>query len=486
MPVYVLNKDGKPLMPTTRNCYVRIMLKTGKAKVVKQKPFTIQLLYECGNYTQPLCGGTDPGRTNIGEAVIDDDGQVLYNAHITTRNKEIPKLMAERKAHRNASRSGERKRRQRRALKNGTITFPLETERVLPGYEEPIINRYVTNTEARFNNRKRPANWLTPTTNQLVQTHLNAVQKISSILPVTDWTLEINRFAFMKMEDGTIRGIDFQNGRMKGYKSVDDYIFTLQDGKCAICGKPLHEHWHNHHIKPKSQGGSDGPENRVGVCEDCHKDIHTKKAILAKIGKEKWYAALSVLNQAIPFIYDRLVEMFGEEHVHTCEGWETSEQRKRLRLEKTHHSDAVCIASLGNQSAPVNIPEPFEIKQFRRHNRAIINNQRERTYKLDGVVVAKNREPRFEQKGDSLDMFLESLPVEQRQAVCSKLTVEKSKRHYNTKGRYLPGTIFYYQGHRYILSGQASYGQVYQAVNMKSRFPAKKCKIIQNGGLVYV
>lgn len=38
--VYVLNKDGKPLMPTTRCGHVRYLLKEKKARVVTSKPFT--------------------------------------------------------------------------------------------------------------------------------------------------------------------------------------------------------------------------------------------------------------------------------------------------------------------------------------------------------------------------------------------------------------------------------------------------------------
>ena len=124
VPVYVISKNGKTLMPTRRSLHVRILLKEGKAKVVKQKPFTIQLLYRGTEYTQPLYGGTDPGRTNIGEAVIDGQGTVLYAAHVESRNKEIPDLMRDRASHRRASRSGERKARQRLAVANGTVTFP--------------------------------------------------------------------------------------------------------------------------------------------------------------------------------------------------------------------------------------------------------------------------------------------------------------------------------------------------------------------------
>jgi len=44
--VCVLDKDGQPLMPTMRFRKVRLMLKSGKARVVQTKPFTIQLTFE--------------------------------------------------------------------------------------------------------------------------------------------------------------------------------------------------------------------------------------------------------------------------------------------------------------------------------------------------------------------------------------------------------------------------------------------------------
>ena len=50
--VYVLNENGQPLMPTENHTKVRVLLKQGKAKVVNNCPFTIQLLYSSTNYTQ--------------------------------------------------------------------------------------------------------------------------------------------------------------------------------------------------------------------------------------------------------------------------------------------------------------------------------------------------------------------------------------------------------------------------------------------------
>ena len=50
--VCVINKDGKPLMATIRYGRVRHLLNRKQAKIVSKNPFTIQLLYEVGNYTQ--------------------------------------------------------------------------------------------------------------------------------------------------------------------------------------------------------------------------------------------------------------------------------------------------------------------------------------------------------------------------------------------------------------------------------------------------
>ena len=57
--VYVLNKDGQPLMPTNRHGKVRHLLQDGKAKIINRCPFTIQLLHNSTNYTQPITLGVD-------------------------------------------------------------------------------------------------------------------------------------------------------------------------------------------------------------------------------------------------------------------------------------------------------------------------------------------------------------------------------------------------------------------------------------------
>ena len=59
--VYVVSRSGKPLMPTERHGRVRILLRDRKARVINNKPFTIQLLYDSKEYTQPVTLGIDSG-----------------------------------------------------------------------------------------------------------------------------------------------------------------------------------------------------------------------------------------------------------------------------------------------------------------------------------------------------------------------------------------------------------------------------------------
>ena len=130
--IYVQAKDGTPLMPTKRHRHVQKLLKHGRAYVVEHVPFVIRLKYDGPKNVRPLFGGTDPGRTNIGNAVVTADGTVVYKDHVTTRNREIAKLMKNRKAYRQASRRGERLARKRLAKRLGT-TMRRVLARKLPG-----------------------------------------------------------------------------------------------------------------------------------------------------------------------------------------------------------------------------------------------------------------------------------------------------------------------------------------------------------------
>lgn len=502
--IYVLGMDGKPQMPTTRRRHVQKLLDTGKARIAEHVPLTIQLLYDNDPVLQPVTLAEDPGRTNIGLAVLDLKGNLLLSAVVETRNKEIAKLMEKRRQCRRASRNGERKARQRLAKKYGTMIKAGMVMRKLPMYKADkfITCKFIRNTEARFCNRKRKDGWLTPSARHLVQTHINLVHKIRKYLPVTDVAFEVNRFAFMQLEDPSVSGVDFQNGPLKGYDDRDTAVYDLQDGKCLMCRRGITQY---HHIVPRSRNGSNTIGNIAGLCDTCHDKVHkdadfAKQLKDKKEGLDKKYGALSVLNQAIPFICQKLEAEFGKEHVHYCTGRETSLVRRSIGYHKTkkdqlHEVDAWCIGILSLRQIPENIPaftEVHLVRQFRRQDRSLIKAQTERVYKLDGKTVAKNRKKRTGQKTDSLkDWYQKQVEMYGKQkADCmrSQLKVTKSRRRYNNPDRMMPGAVFLYKGVRYVMRGQHCKGDYLQAVGMRSRdFPTKECKIVtQNTGLVFV
>src|SRR5260370_9440406 len=63
--VYVLNCHRQPLMPCQPR-KARVLLKEGKAKVVRMVPFTLQLLYGSSGYKQEVSLGLDAGSHHIG------------------------------------------------------------------------------------------------------------------------------------------------------------------------------------------------------------------------------------------------------------------------------------------------------------------------------------------------------------------------------------------------------------------------------------
>lgn len=502
--IYVLGMDGKPQMPTTRRRHVQRLLDTGRARIASHVPFTIQLLYKNDPVLQPVTLAEDPGRTNIGIAALSLEGDLLFSAKVETRNREIAKLMDKRRQSRRASRNGERKARQRLARKFGTMLKAGMLMRKLPQYaaDKFITCHIIRNTQARFSNRRRPDGWLTPSARHLVQTHDNLVHLMQKYLPVTDIGLEVNRFAFMQLEDPSISGVDFQNEPLKGFDNLHEAVRDLQDGKCLLCKNEIQDF---HHIVPRSRRGSNTIGNIAGLCRNCHEKVHKdekaeKRLKDKKKGLDKKYGALSILNQAIPFICKELKTEFGKEHVHYCTGRDTARVRRALGYHKTkeeqyHEVDAWCIGALSLDSIPGKAPDFTKVHtiiQFRRQDRALIQAQTYRTYKLDGETVAWNRKKRMDQKNDSLeDWYFKQVRLHgQKEAdrMRSRLKVKISQRRYNDLERMLPGAVFLYKGERHVMSGTLTGGKYLRAVgDNKTNYPVKECRIVKkNQGLVFI
>lgn len=489
--VVVLNQDGIPLIPTRRFKHVRVLLASGHAVVVNMMPFTIKLCYPITTTPDAAIVALDPGRTNIGMAVIKQSGKCIYRAVAETNNADIHKSMVNRAAQRRLRRQHFREKKRRRAIKAKTRRAE-KFKRLLPGCDEPIECHDIKNKPARFMNRGRPEGWLTPTANQSLQMHIGLVNQTRKVANIKGIAIEVNRFAFASLEDPSITGLDFQNGPLKGYDNVEDAVYSLQGGKCLLCEKK--GALHCHHIVPRHLGGSDTIGNRAGLCPECHDLVHKKKSAAKKLktikaGFDKKYGGASIANQIIPYLCKAILDMGLELYI--TNGYETSIARELYELSKDHDIDAYLIACNATRKEPqTDLPDGYELHHYRRHTRAVIyKSNHNRAYKLNGTVVCKNRHKATEQKSDSLEEFIATHTTQE----VSQLETDKHPPAYALKKEYKPGSTFYCKGKQYTLNSYEGTTETKKGrrpniciATTGDKMPFMQCKFTKhNGGWAY-
>ena len=120
MIIYVINKNGTPLMPC-KPSKARKLLRDGKAKVIRREPFTIKLNWLATEYIQELTLGIDSGSKTIGSAVRDDKNQVYYLSEIVLR-QDVKSKMDQRRMYRRNRRARKTRYRKARFLNRNNST----------------------------------------------------------------------------------------------------------------------------------------------------------------------------------------------------------------------------------------------------------------------------------------------------------------------------------------------------------------------------
>ena len=318
MFVYVISKDGQPLMPTSRFGKVRRLLRDKKAKVVGCCPFTIKLLYEPESLVvQEIVLGQDTGSKHIGAACVAND-EVLYQSEITLRD-DIKRKMDNRRIFRKNRRYRKTRYRKSRFLN-------------------------------RANSTKKDR--LPPSVKSKIQSHIDEIEFCKKILPISKIVLEVSQFdtALMKnpaLIDKKIRQWGYQEGFNYGYSSRREAVLHRDSYTCQCCGKK-HTRLEVHHIIFRSKGGTDDERNLITLCEKCHKAVHDGILILTKKPKElklKYATQMSIIRSQLLKIYPDAIETFG---------FVTKENRNNLNLSKGHYIDACVIASGGEKFKQLN------------------------------------------------------------------------------------------------------------------------------------
>ena len=328
--VYVLNIEGKPLMPC-KEAKARKLLKENKAKIYKKEPFTIQLLFICENQTQDITLGVDAGSKHIGLSATTKEKE-LYAADIELRNDIVDLLST---------------RRQNRRTRRNRLR-----------YRKP-----------RFNNRvhSKKNGWLAPSVEQKIQTHFKVVEDIHKLLPITKIVVETASFDIQKIKNPEIHNEEYQQGEQLGFWNVREYVLFRDNHTCQCCkGKSKDKVLNVHHIESRKIGGN-APNNLITLCETCHKGYHNGTVELPKTIKRgmsfKDATFMGIMRRSF---YNRLKEIYP--NVVMTYGYITKDTRIKNNLPKDHYIDARCIS--GNPNA-----EPlgyyFYQKKVRCHNRQI-------------------------------------------------------------------------------------------------------------------
>ena len=216
MKVFVINKHGEVLMPSKPR-KAKILLREGKAKVVKRNPFTIQLKHGSTGYKQDLTLSIDPGHCEVGISVVSDKKEV-FSAVAILRN-DISEKMTTRKMYRRQKLNKLRYRKPR------------------------FLNRSASTRKGR----------LAPSVQWKVDAHIKLINQLKSLLPITKIVLETGAFDMEKMNDPDITNEQYQKGVQYGFENVKAYVLARDGYKCQSRKKGCCDKLHVHHVRFQEQ-----------------------------------------------------------------------------------------------------------------------------------------------------------------------------------------------------------------------------------------
>ena len=346
--VYVLDINGKPLMPTERHGKVRHMLKRGEAIVKTIRPFTIQLTYKTDNHIpQDVILKLDTGSLNLGFSVLTNHKELIAGIVLLLQN--MKKRIEDRKGYRKLRRSRLRYRK------------------------------------ARWSNRKVEKEWLAPSIQHKLDSTIKFVDKMHKILPITKTIIEVANFDIQKIKNPDISGKEYQEGEQKGFWNLREYILHRDDHKCQNPNckykkdNPKFDYIKNniplqiHHIVYRTNNKINTPNNLITLCVKCHTNPnHMKGKFLdlwqTKKPKINGFKDATFMN----IVRWRIVNILKEKYtnVEYTYGYLTKSKRIELKLEKTHYNDAFCLFDEDSNYNQTRI-EPIIFNQTRRNNRSL-------------------------------------------------------------------------------------------------------------------
>lgn len=319
MAVFVLGSDNKPLMPCSEK-RARLLLDRKRARIIKYKPFTIQLVDRNSDNSELQYQEIkiDPGSKVTGFCISRTLGAVVnvqWLMELFHRGDEIRRKMMARAA----------SRKKRRSLKT----------------------RY---RPKRFLNRPWKLDWLPPSLDHRYKTIMSWVIKIIKITPIKGIVMENVKFDTNKMQNPEISGLEYQHGTLFQY-DVREYLLEKFNRTCVYCDT-TNAFFEIDHVIPRVHGGSNRISNLVLSCHSCNQKKGNKsleeflindKIRISRIKQNLKNSLKDVA--AVSTCRNKLVRGLNRLGILTSyfPGSLTKFNRSNLRLPKTHAIDAACV-----------------------------------------------------------------------------------------------------------------------------------------------
>lgn len=279
IPVYVLNADGTPLMPTT-SARARRMLDKGKAVVAIRMPFTIQLTYQIDDpQTQEVVVGLDTGSKALGVAAV-GNGTVLFAGEVQLRtfakHNGRESAVAERAMLRRSRWSRKTRYRKPRFLNRPRTkckgcggNTPKSSRK--GGGRAKLCRPCAQAGHPRYAHIDQKPGWISPTLRSKKHWHVRAVKDLGKLLPVSRVVVEIADWDIQKIRNPDLEGEAYQQGELRGYENARSYVLARDEWKCLYCrGESGDCRLTADHIVPRSRGGTNRPDNLATACRTCN------------------------------------------------------------------------------------------------------------------------------------------------------------------------------------------------------------------------
>lgn len=302
--IYVLDEEGKPLMPTKRLGMVRRWLKSGEAHWYKNSRDIIQFDRKTTDYTQEAVEGCDLG-DHLGISVV-ANGRELYSSESYCNGNQTHKKMQSRKEYRRTRRGRLRHRK------------------------------------ARFNNRKKHTNY-PPSVWRKLQFQIREIERISRFLPISKVICESSIFDITKLTGHA--------QQQKGYVDLLDFLYARDDGRDALDGKKYPKKYLViHHLVHRTNGGTNNPDNLVLLTKVHHNMANHNNGVLDQITRNRQKIYQNVDTRGAYFMNVLNTELSKYIDCLFTAGYTTASLRKKYGIPKTHHDDAFVIAGGSNET----------------------------------------------------------------------------------------------------------------------------------------